>query len=149
MKNFLQYLLVQLVGFFCFSVALAGIFLWAPSLQSALLGNLASGIKEGTLRTQAFVEWSDLNTDPFTLILGNSTTLYSINPQFVTHDEAPTAFSLASNGQTLVISREILQWVIRQSKPVHILLDVNEEMCWNPGTESAFQHISSFTSSKM
>ena len=143
MKHFLGYLLIQLVGFFGFSVALAGIFFYVEPLQTALLGNLASGIREGTLRTQAFVEWSSENSEPFTLILGNSTTLYSVNPQFVMTDKVPTSFSLASNGQTLVMSREVLKWAIRQSKPARVLLDVNEEMCWNPGTESAFQHIQS------
>ena len=141
MKNFLQYLAVQLVGFFGFALALAGIFLWAPAMQTALLGNLASDIREGSLRTEAFVEWTEDNQTPYSLILGNSTTLYSIHPGHVESTAHPKSFSLASNGQTLVLSREILKWANRQQPPSHVLLDLNEEMCWNPGTESAFDHI--------
>lgn len=141
MKGFFRYFCLHTLGFLGLAIALGGTFVLSPALQSVLLGNLSPSIKEGTLRTGEFKQWTHTHNTPYSLILGNSTTLYSIHPGYMESTTHPKSFSLASNGQTLVLSREILKWANRQQQPSHVLLDLNEEMCWNPGTESAFDHI--------
>lgn len=141
MKRFGRYLLLQTLGFFGVTLALAATFVFLPPLQTVLLGDLTPSIAGGALRTQAYRDWSHSITGDHLLILGNSTTLYSLDPTFLIDEAIPHCFSLASNGQTLKMSLEVLKWATRLKQPRRLVLDLNEEMCWNPGTESAFDHI--------